>query len=124
MSRLLIRPGGTSGKVHDITPESAGWGYVGFGLYRLAAGDAVAESTGDAEAILVLVEGKAELAVDDTSEQTSNATALDDCVDPNTTLYIDIVLRRQVDEQTARLDPASGDALDFKDLQPTGHVVP
>ena len=59
MSRLLVKPNGTHGKVHDITPESAGWGYVGFGLYRLAAGESVSEKTGDREVILVLVEGRA-----------------------------------------------------------------
>ncbi|MBB4120578.1 5-deoxy-glucuronate isomerase [Martelella radicis] len=59
MSRLLVKPNGTDGKVHDITPESAGWGYVGFGLYRLAAGETVSEKTEDREVILVLVEGKA-----------------------------------------------------------------
>ena len=47
MADLLRKPVRGSGKVHDITPESAGWGYVGFGLYRLAAGDTVAEATGD-----------------------------------------------------------------------------
>lgn len=62
MSDLHRRPAGTAGKVHDITPASAGWGYVGFGLYRLGAGETVAEPTGDREAILVLVEGKAEIA--------------------------------------------------------------
>lgn len=61
MANLLRHPNCTSGKVHDITPESAGWGYVGFGLYRLAAGDSVRESTGDTEVILVLVEGRAEI---------------------------------------------------------------
>ncbi len=61
MSRLLCKPGGTRGKVHSITPESAGWGYVGFGLHRLKAGDIAAELTGDTEVILVLVEGKAEI---------------------------------------------------------------
>ncbi|MEL7117428.1 MAG: 5-deoxy-glucuronate isomerase, partial [Pseudomonadota bacterium] len=61
MSKLLVKPTGTTGKVHDITPESAGWGYVGFGLYRLEAGQKVSEATGDREAILVLVEGKAHL---------------------------------------------------------------
>lgn len=61
MSRLLLRPRGTSGKVHDVTPESAGWGYVGFGLYRLAPGERAAEATGDREVILVLVEGKARI---------------------------------------------------------------
>ncbi|KMW59138.1 5-deoxy-glucuronate isomerase [Candidatus Rhodobacter oscarellae] len=61
MSKLLVKPTGTTGKVHEITPESAGWGYVGFGLYRLAPGETAAEATGDREAILVLVEGKARL---------------------------------------------------------------
>jgi 5-deoxy-glucuronate isomerase len=62
MSSLLVKPSGLSGKVHDITPESAGWGYVGFGLYRLAPGESAAEATGPREAILVLVEGRAEIA--------------------------------------------------------------
>lgn len=61
MSDLLRKPAGETGKVHDITPESAGWGYVGFGLYRLAPGERAAEATGDREAILVLVEGRARL---------------------------------------------------------------
>lgn len=61
MADLLRKPTGTAGKVHDITPESAGWGYVGFGLYRLTAGQSAAEATGDREAILVLVEGKARI---------------------------------------------------------------
>ncbi|MEM1074647.1 MAG: 5-deoxy-glucuronate isomerase [Pseudomonadota bacterium] len=59
MSHLLHKPNGASGKVHDITPEVAGWRYVGFGLYNLAAGDSASEGTGDREVILVLVEGKA-----------------------------------------------------------------
>ena len=61
MGNLLRKPNGRSGHVHDITPETAGWTYVGFGLYRLAAGESAAEVTGDREAILVLVEGKAHL---------------------------------------------------------------
>ena len=61
MSDLLIRPTGTTGKVHDITPQRAGWGYVGFNLYRLTPGDEARESTEDREAILVLVEGKARI---------------------------------------------------------------
>ncbi|OJY27197.1 MAG: 5-deoxy-glucuronate isomerase [Rhodobacterales bacterium 65-51] len=61
MGDLLVRPLGTRGKVHDVTPDSAGWGYVGFGLYRLEPGDRVAETTGTREVILVLVEGRARL---------------------------------------------------------------
>ena len=65
MGALLVRPNGTTGKVHDITPQSArtplspDWSYVGFGLYRLKAGESAAEETGEREVILVMVEGKA-----------------------------------------------------------------
>ncbi len=61
MAGLLRRPDGTTGKVHDITPEGAGWGYVGFGLYHLEPGETAAEPNGNTEVILVLVEGKAEI---------------------------------------------------------------
>jgi 5-deoxy-glucuronate isomerase len=61
MTSLLRKPRATSGKVHDLTPESAGWSYVGFGLYRLAPGDAAQEATGGREVILVLVEGRARI---------------------------------------------------------------
>ncbi len=45
MSDLLRKPTGRTGKVHDITPASANWGYVGFGLYHLKAGETAAEPT-------------------------------------------------------------------------------
>ena len=61
MTDLLVKPTGTRGKVHDITPQNAGWSYVGFGLYHLAAGESAAEQTGDREVILVLVEGRARI---------------------------------------------------------------
>ena len=61
MASLLRKPAGTTGKIHDISVVSAGWGYVGFGLYRLSAGESVAEATGDREVILVLVEGRARI---------------------------------------------------------------
>ncbi len=43
MSKLLVKPSRTEGKVHDITPETANWGYVGFGLYHLEAGASAKE---------------------------------------------------------------------------------
>ena len=61
MADLLRKPFGSHGKTHDITPQTAGWRYVGFGVYNLRAGDAVGEATGDREVILVMVEGKAAL---------------------------------------------------------------
>jgi 5-deoxy-glucuronate isomerase len=59
MPDLLRKPFGSHGKVHDITPQSAGWRYVGFSLHRLRAGETVGEKTGTNEVILVMVEGKA-----------------------------------------------------------------
>jgi len=61
MADLLVKPRGTSGKVHDITPKSAGWSYVGFSLYHLKEGETATELTGEREVILVLVEGRAEI---------------------------------------------------------------
>lgn len=61
MADLLKKPFGTHGKVHEITPQSAGWRYVGFDLHRLRAGENVADVTGSDEVILVMVEGKADI---------------------------------------------------------------
>ena len=49
-SHLLIRPTEKTGKIHDVTPASAGWTHVGFGLHRLAAGEAYGEATEEREA--------------------------------------------------------------------------
>ena len=61
MSSLLRKPSGTTGKVVDITPEDAGWRYVGFGVYALKAGETAREVTGEREVILVMVDGKAHM---------------------------------------------------------------
>lgn len=61
MAKLQIKPNGKQGKVHDITPQSAGWGYVGFSLYHLKPGQSAQELTAEREVILVLVEGKAQI---------------------------------------------------------------
>ncbi|MDH0117787.1 5-deoxy-glucuronate isomerase [Rhizobium pusense] len=61
MVELLKKPFGNHGKVHDITPQAAGWRYVGFSLYRLRPGESAEEATGDREVILVIVEGKARI---------------------------------------------------------------
>ncbi|MCY4438978.1 MAG: 5-deoxy-glucuronate isomerase, partial [Deltaproteobacteria bacterium] len=62
MNNLLRKPSGTTGKIVDITPEDAGWRYVGFAVYALKAGGTAGEATGEREVILVMVEGKARLA--------------------------------------------------------------
>lgn len=63
-SNLRIRPKGTTGRVHDVTPASAGWGHVGFALHKLAAGEVTGGEAGANELCLVLVSGKARIAVD------------------------------------------------------------
>ena len=49
------------GLVHRVTPEDAGWTYVGFELYQLAPGQTVTRETGTREACLVLVGGRADI---------------------------------------------------------------
>jgi 5-deoxy-glucuronate isomerase len=61
LAKLLRNPNGSFGKLHDISPKSAGWDYVGFGLYHLEPGQSVSEQTQDREVILVVVAGKAEI---------------------------------------------------------------
>ena len=57
MPNLLVKPKGKTGLVSHVTPESAGWTYVGFDLHRLAPGETVAAETGTREICLVMVTG-------------------------------------------------------------------
>jgi 5-deoxy-glucuronate isomerase len=61
MADLLLKNHAPDGRglVHRVTPKSAGWGHVGFEVYRLEAGQSLEGSTGAREACLVLVGGKA-----------------------------------------------------------------
>jgi 5-deoxy-glucuronate isomerase len=59
MANLLVKPNGTEGHVTAVTPQNAGWTYVGFDLHRLKPGETVSAETGDREACLVWVSGKA-----------------------------------------------------------------
>ena len=58
MSRLKLtqRPG--TGKVVNVTPENAGWKYVGFDLHKLNKGDAASEKSDGDETCLVFISGK------------------------------------------------------------------
>ncbi|MEO0635900.1 MAG: 5-deoxy-glucuronate isomerase [Pseudomonadota bacterium] len=59
MADLLRRPIAESGLVHDISPTTAGWTYVGFGLLKLAVNDRHLDMQPDPdrEVLLVVVEG-------------------------------------------------------------------
>jgi 5-deoxy-glucuronate isomerase len=61
MSRLLLKKKPGYGQLAHVTPENAGWTYVGFDLYRLKPGDAASEKTLGREVCLVLVTGKARI---------------------------------------------------------------
>lgn len=59
MSKLLVRPHRDShGRIVHVTPQSAGWRYVGFDLHRLNPGDVACGETLGREVCLVFVTGK------------------------------------------------------------------
>lgn len=63
MSRLLVKGGRGSGRVVHVTPQSAGWTYVGFDLHRLAPGDAASGETAGREVCLVFISGRGRVRV-------------------------------------------------------------
>ncbi|OKB66362.1 5-deoxy-glucuronate isomerase [Serratia marcescens] len=64
MSSLLAKcqTPNAEGRIQHVTPENAGWRYVGFDVYRLAAGQSLQLECGDKELCLVLVAGIASVA--------------------------------------------------------------
>ena len=63
MSSLLSRnqTPDSMGRIQKITPESAGWKYVGFEVFMLKSGESLKQETGVREVCLVLVSGKANI---------------------------------------------------------------
>jgi 5-deoxy-glucuronate isomerase len=65
LSRLVLRrpkqPFG-AGPVSIVTPESAGWSYVGFEVYEIRRGDGIRQSTGAREVCVVMLAGQADIA--------------------------------------------------------------
>jgi 5-deoxy-glucuronate isomerase len=65
LSGLVVRrpdrPAG-DGPVAIVTPESAGWSYVGFEVYELRRGEAIKQSTGAREVCVVMLAGQADIA--------------------------------------------------------------
>ena len=43
MSKLLVKPQApdAEGRIHEVTPETAGWEHVGFAVHKLAAGEKI-----------------------------------------------------------------------------------
>ena len=63
MSELLVHASSApdNGTVTLVTPESAGWGYVGFEVMELGAEQSVSRSTGNTEVCVVVVQGSCTL---------------------------------------------------------------
>jgi len=61
MESLISRsqPPNTEGMIQKITPESAGWKYVGFEVLKLKAGKYLERKTENREVCLVIIAGKA-----------------------------------------------------------------
>jgi 5-deoxy-glucuronate isomerase len=64
---LLVRSTrpGPEGLLVAVTPESAGWSYVGFEVYRLTRGARIERSTKDREACVVMLSGRADVSFED-----------------------------------------------------------
>lgn len=60
---LLVKGRAEGREIVNVTPESAGWGYVGFRALRLAEGEREAFSTGKRELCLVVLSGRVDVAV-------------------------------------------------------------
>jgi 5-deoxy-glucuronate isomerase len=61
MSKLRVRPKAKAGRVTHVTPQSAGWTYVGFDVHKLSPGAATEGRDSARECCLVLISGKARI---------------------------------------------------------------
>ena len=65
MSKLRVNPKTGDGQVINITPQSAGWDYVGFDVWKLKPGGIAKGGEKSREVCLVFVCGKGKVVVDD-----------------------------------------------------------
>jgi 5-deoxy-glucuronate isomerase len=54
---LLVKGRGKGKEIVKVTPQSAGWKYVGFAAYRLAAGETVTQEADEFERCIVVLSG-------------------------------------------------------------------
>jgi 5-deoxy-glucuronate isomerase len=65
MSKLRLRQEKSPGRVIHVTPENAGWTYVGFDLWRLDRDGTASGESKDRETCLVFISGKGEVKIDE-----------------------------------------------------------
>ncbi|OYR30969.1 5-deoxy-glucuronate isomerase [Brucella pseudogrignonensis] len=67
MENLLIKPNNNTNIPIDVTPETAGWKYIGFRIERLKGGGAAQGRDDTNELCLVVVQGQGELFINEVS---------------------------------------------------------
>ncbi|MGM0838476.1 MAG: 5-deoxy-glucuronate isomerase [Bacillota bacterium] len=69
MSDLIVRSNKPTneGQVLSITPESAGWEYVGFEVFKLQQGESLKQKTENQEVCIVFLTGRADVSTHDNS---------------------------------------------------------
>lgn len=63
-TNLRVRPAGKTGCVLHVTPQSAGWGHVGFDLWKTPAGNVAGGLSTNRESCLVFVTGSGTVTID------------------------------------------------------------
>ena len=63
VSPLLVKAAPQGREIVNITPERAGWTYVGFRALRLSKGETESLNTGDKELCLVVLSGTVDVTV-------------------------------------------------------------
>ncbi|MBI3672087.1 MAG: 5-deoxy-glucuronate isomerase [Rhizobiales bacterium] len=61
MSKLLVKPKPGEGRIAHVTPENAGWKYVGFDLWKLKPNGIAVGNDSDRETCLVFISGKGQV---------------------------------------------------------------
>ncbi len=63
MSKLLVKPKNGEGRITHVTPETAGWTYVGFDLWRLKPGETASGGEKGREVCIVFISGKGKVSI-------------------------------------------------------------
>ncbi|MDO4434831.1 MAG: 5-deoxy-glucuronate isomerase [Cardiobacteriaceae bacterium] len=65
MAKLLLKPNPQGALIHDVSKDSAGWGYVGFQVLKLKAGETFAfDALNDTERCFTVLTGKCDVSLD------------------------------------------------------------
>src|SRR5690606_7452175 len=71
-SHLLIKPDGTTGTYHRVTPATANWNYLSFGARAMSKGEQWEHHTGEDEMAIVLLGGNFQVESDKGNWETVN----------------------------------------------------